>query len=348
MKTDCTVADSIVQRVPRGFKIENPTKSMGHEQTAILARTAEKLRLPSVKNHSFSATLQTPAVDRIVVDLDEPGMLETLDANLDALIARARPPIVPGWIEVHTTLAAGVPKGFFLDRCPDGRTMVFVFVPTERARFPAPSFFFYFPESISTDTSDDELTRLTEPRYFEGTMDLDPEAERVTASQILVLFLALCGLIADGRFVATHNSASDPRSRAWSRLQMRRAQKGVPFFSFNRVKLIRPQTSIMRGDVAESHSFCGRRSHTRIGHWALYERSGEPHWTWKRSATVRGALLGFIVKERRLVISDRPFVRRGYLSPSFVGYDGQRVAARLATPDEIAQYGEEEEEYDAA
>ncbi len=108
---------------------------------------------------------------------------------------------------------------------------------------------------------------------------------------------------------------------------LRRAQRGVPVFSYNRVELVRPQTAMYRGEVRTAESVAGMRLHQVIGHWRLIDGVIEPYWIWIDGHERGDEKLGTIVKERHVRL-DRGGMRRGFRLPAYVGRPGERVVAR--------------------
>jgi hypothetical protein len=114
----------------------------------------------------------------------------------------------------------------------------------------------------------------------------------------------------------------DATQRAFA---LRRAQRGRPVYSFNRVEIIAPTTCEFRGVVVAAASLAGRRGHMVVGHWRLIDGKLEPYWVWVEGHERGDRELGWIAKER--IVKIAPIERRGFVSPSFSGFKGQRVSA---------------------
>ncbi|MDR6952314.1 hypothetical protein J2X65_001669 [Ancylobacter sp. 3268] len=108
---------------------------------------------------------------------------------------------------------------------------------------------------------------------------------------------------------------------------LRRAQRGLPVFSYNKVELIRPQTALYRGELRSAESLSGTRMHMVIGHWRLIDGVIEPYWIWVDGHSRGNPDLGTIVKERHVRLSPDAF-RKGFRVPADAGHTGERRVAR--------------------
>ncbi|MCS0501402.1 hypothetical protein [Ancylobacter mangrovi] len=107
---------------------------------------------------------------------------------------------------------------------------------------------------------------------------------------------------------------------------LRRAQRGVPVFSYNKVDMIRPGAAMHNGVLRSVESAAGTRLHMVIGHWRLIDGVVEPYWIWVDGHQRGDAELGTIVKERHVRL-DTGGMRRGFRLPEQVGHKGQRTRA---------------------
>lgn len=108
----------------------------------------------------------------------------------------------------------------------------------------------------------------------------------------------------------------------------RRAQRGLPVYSYNRVEMQLPRASMHNGVLRTAESFAGTRMHQVIGHWRLIDGVVEPYWIWIDGHTRGNADLGTIVKERNVHLAPNA-VRRGFPIPNDAGRAGERRAAAL-------------------
>lgn len=137
---------------------------------------------------------------------------------------------------------------------------------------------------------------------------------------------ALCTALASHR-IATVERITPGGLSAAQRASLRRSQqRGRPVYSYNVVKLRRPETALHRGCVVATESLKGTRRHLVIGHWRLIDGKAEPFWVWIDGHERGDRALGLIVKERHVQLS--PVVRRGFTAPSHVGASHERVPAR--------------------
>lgn len=108
----------------------------------------------------------------------------------------------------------------------------------------------------------------------------------------------------------------------------RRAQRGCPVFSYNKVDFIRPRAAVHNGVLRSVESVAGQRLHMVVGHWRLIDGVIEPYWIWVEGHTRGNADLGTIIKERHVHLAPN-VVRRGFLMPNETGRSGERRAALL-------------------
>lgn len=146
-----------------------------------------------------------------------------------------------------------------------------------------------------------------------------------------ILFGMLCAIINSPRSATRERvvmRSGTPEARL---ARLRRGQRGYPVFSFNRITLKRPETSLQRGDVLVTCPQTSKRGHWVIGHWRLIDGNPEPYWTWVESHTRGEESLGFVSHERHVEISDDGLhLRRGFVIPGAPGAPGVRVSAVAA------------------
>jgi hypothetical protein len=305
------LADAIIRQIAPGAKLVSDFPSDFDQFLAQeFLRVANMMRLPS-ENHSESVEQAGPIVDRIVIGQEINNVFAMGESILDWFNS-AKPPLLWGWIEFGYHAYFIEPS----DVC--AAKVLYMFADSSGHLTPGASF--NFPYQLSVDAEADELAEAINARCATAEYAQSDELSRA-----ILQFFCLCGAICDHRFVRVDRVIRDGKSRAWKRLQARRAAKAKPVFSYNKVTLLIGNTSIERGVVRETRAFFGTRQFQRIGHWRLIDDCLEPYWTWIKPTTVGSALLGIIVKER--VVKIEQIVRRGYVSPDFVGFAGQRVKA---------------------
>lgn len=153
----------------------------------------------------------------------------------------------------------------------------------------------------------------------------DAEIQQAVVDKLLVVVFLLVALtqsrVATVRKI-TKKSGSTAAMRAFQR---RRAQLGKPVYSYNRVQMNFPKTSLQKGEVAYDCRSGPKRAHWVIGHWRLIDGVIEPYWTWIDGHKSGDEELGFVTKERHVKIA-RSF-RRGYMLPGLSGLPGERIRA---------------------
>ncbi|WGD31228.1 hypothetical protein AncyloWKF20_05235 [Ancylobacter sp. WKF20] len=143
------------------------------------------------------------------------------------------------------------------------------------------------------------------------------------AALVLPLLLALASPRAATSRRVLPGAGLDRGQKAFA---LRRAQRGLPVFSYNKVDLIRPQTALYRGEMRTAESLAGLRLHQVIGHWRLIDGVIAPYWIWIEGHQRGDADLGTIVKERQVHL-DLGGMRRGFRMPAHIGRRGERVEA---------------------
>ncbi len=114
---------------------------------------------------------------------------------------------------------------------------------------------------------------------------------------------------------------------------MRSAQRGVPMFSFNSVKLNRPPTSIQRHETQGRECQYSVRAHNVRGHWRLYVPKDDfAYWVWIDGYVAGNHDLGFVVKEHHVTASSQS-TRKGFIVPNGPGIAGKRVPASRGSYD---------------
>jgi hypothetical protein len=144
-------------------------------------------------------------------------------------------------------------------------------------------------------------------------------------------FLVLCALVCSPR-ACTREKVSPGRDLSPARRAMsfRKSQR-LPLFSFNRMRVKRPDTSKRSSDVLECGAQTSKRGHWVIGHWRLIDGNPEPYWTWIEAHPRGDETAGFVAHERHVELAPGSFgTRRGCVIPTSPGQPGERrPAARL-------------------
>lgn len=141
------------------------------------------------------------------------------------------------------------------------------------------------------------------------------------------LFGAMCAAINSPR-AATREKLLRYNPAISSTAQGRRVQRGYPIFSFNQVKLKRPDTSLLSSGVLITGAPTSKRGHWVIGHWRLIDGAPEPYWTWVDAHERGDDALGFVAHERHIKLDDTSGdLRRGFLIPETPGMKGDKLAA---------------------
>lgn len=146
------------------------------------------------------------------------------------------------------------------------------------------------------------------------------------------IFATMCALINSPRSATVERiTRKEMRSHEQKVFAMRRAQRGAPVYSFNRITINRPETSLQRGEVVNCGPQTSKRGHYVIGHWRLLDGKAEPYWVWIESHPRGDETLGFVAHERHVKIEPGSFgSRRGFELPTFPGASGQRIKAQRA------------------
>ncbi|MBU2963340.1 hypothetical protein KO516_21440 [Citreicella sp. C3M06] len=164
------------------------------------------------------------------------------------------------------------------------------------------------------------------PPNLEASLE-DPE--RLAAMEVgISSFAIFCALINSPRSATCERIIPRADTQDQRILNRRKAQRGCPVYSFNRVRMIRPGTSRQSSTV-----LCGeqtsKRGHWVVGHWRLVDKNMEPYWTWVASHKRGDDAQGFIAHERHISIAPESFeTRRGFVIPHIIGKPGQRVEAQ--------------------
>ncbi|MBA5778227.1 hypothetical protein H2509_13950 [Stappia sp. F7233] len=278
------------------------------------------LKLPDRNHAPVDGDHWRGVCDRFVFDHEECGRL--LPALFDdpesreAAIQVARAPIVPCWIELgnFAWLAIGTPEA----------TQLVLFQKVENMAFP-------WCSSVLSDRlrdgGDYEVAFTPKADTVRG---IKPGvADTILKMQRLVIFL-LAAISSHSRVAAARRILPSSVDRARQASAKRRAQRGRPVFSYNRVEFVRPYTAIHRGVLKPAESFAGMRGHFVIGHWRLIDNELQPYWTWVDGHPRGDESLGHVTKERGVDLSRIIGNRRGFDLPGFAGKPGQRVEARRA------------------
>lgn len=156
-----------------------------------------------------------------------------------------------------------------------------------------------------------------------------PDIERQIQLRFAAVYFA-CTAIAGHRLSITDRilpkRGETPAARSFAR---KRALKGRgQFFSYNKVSLITPDSPLFRGGVISWPSAASRRrGHWVTGHWRLIDGGIQPFWTWVDGHESGDADLGWVTKEREVMLQGPVVVRRGFRMPNHEGLAGERVPA---------------------
>lgn len=287
---------------------------------------ADVLRLPSF-NHAVSPRM-LPACERFVFD-EENALAVMGDGSFPATVGEIingcgvpRAPCLPAWIEIDDG------TGWLLTQHADGEVWALAFADGRRAGNGWPNRIVALGELQLSSLASDAATWIPSPlSTYQMTLGV-PEA---LLTRIVTRVVFLLYALAAARTVTTRRvNPSMGSSAAGRALMLRRAQRGAPVFSFNRVDLIRPQTALHNGVLRSVESFAGIRMHMAIGHWRLIDGVVEPYWVWVDGHHRGNRELGLIVKERHVYLGPGGS-RRGFAIPAEIGRPGERRKAKAAS-----------------
>ncbi|ULB10727.1 hypothetical protein ORIO_12520 [Cereibacter azotoformans] len=144
----------------------------------------------------------------------------------------------------------------------------------------------------------------------------------------LAVFAECCSIINSPRSAAREVIRPGGIPSAQRATRHRRAQRGYPMFSFNRVTIRRPDTSLQSSGVLLCGQQTSKRGHWVIGHWRLIDNVPDPYWVWVEAHKRGDEGTGFISHERHVKIEPGSFgTRRGFVIPTDEGSPSQRVPA---------------------
>jgi hypothetical protein len=270
-------------------------------------RVGAALALPKA-NHTSS---RTPMVERFVFDADDQPLIEKTwnDADRDTLLNSARLPLPTCWLELGE-------HGYFVK---DGFVYVYVsagnhvfslirldFSVVANATGTLPIEFYDFGEHLRVTGTDWS--------YFRG---------------LVVQFAMMCCILASPTAATVERIHGNADYAAGRESRRRRAQRGYPVFSFNKVKMRRPDTSKQSSDLLLHGPQTSKRGHWVVGHWRLVDGNAEPYWTWVDAHKRGEEALGFVAHERHVEIAPGSFgTRRGFVIPTMPGQPGTRLPAQ--------------------
>lgn len=276
----------------------------------IACSIAAMLKRPSA-NHS---ELHTPQVERFIFDdaaIDVIYNIFKTEAARKQAFAICKPPFLPMFVEIAN-------RGYFIMQLEEDIISVSLMVYDHKNNYGS-----CHSRCLLENITDNKP--FTPEMVTAGISVYAPEAidDAIHAFAGLPLILAV---ITQPRMATVEkvvpSAADSPALRAMRR---RRAQRGRPMYSFNRVTVDLPQHSLQGGEIKQRAALSPRRGHNVIGHWRLITRSEEPYFVWVQPHQAGDPALGWVTKER--IIKIKGGVRHGYLMPEFAGQNGQRVDA---------------------
>lgn len=144
-------------------------------------------------------------------------------------------------------------------------------------------------------------------------------------------FAALCNVINSPRACTRERIVPGRDLSLTRRLMERRKAQRAPLYSFNKMTLIRPDTSVQSSGSVLCGAQTSKRGHWVIGHWRLIEGNAEPYWTWIESHKRGDDDLGFVAHERHVRLAPGSFgTRRGFVIPVDPGQRGEKRPAEVA------------------
>lgn len=294
-----TLADRLVKRPLKG--------------DAVAAEAAQLLRRPAT-NHSDR---YTPMVERFVFAVEDQNVIyQPAEGTGFALLRAAlRPPLSVFWMEIGDV-------GFFVQN-----ETVTTFHHVQSRKTVMSGVTCDFVRDLRNGVGREIRFDFTSPAHASSAEPILREAEHLAADS-LAMFCAMCSMINSPRSATRERvlvNGTDPAKKA----TYRRLQRGYPVFSFNRVKLKRPDTSKLSSDVLTTNAQTSKRGHWVIGHWRLIDNNPEPYWTWVEAHPRGDEAEGFIHKERFVNLSGdlSHELRRGFVIPSMPGVSGSRIPA---------------------
>lgn len=288
-----------------------------------LERARCVLKIPS-RNHTVDASNFTnPGCDRYVFDREDVNALSDHfeeDAESRLLATEyARLPSDPCWLECENL-------GFLVWKDGQGAVPLVGFIGGRGHALVGSLAYVDFGQIKTLDAIGKGRTKielLQTGRRVVSSGSLKASQVSSLLFKAIVMMAAMSSpRVTTVRKVSRDVSALNSAERAF---RMRRAQRGRPVFSYNKVDLVLPKTALHRGVLKPAESFAGMRGHFVMGHWRLIDGVLEPYWTWVDGHKRGDPELGWITKERHVDLSR--VTRRGYLVPAQEGHPGQRVRA---------------------
>lgn len=266
---------------------------------------ARLLRRPA-RNHSDA---WAPMVERFIFDA----------ADYDAFVDAASPhekraaayhslraPMPCFWAEIGEA-------GFFFD----GET-VFCLGGGKRG--------VYHAASVSLDA----LRGMSGDRIVIATTKFGETLDKSFLGSCFTLFVFMCAAINSPRACTRERIVPGRDLSLTRRLMERRKAQRAPLYSFNKMTLNRPDTSVQSSGSVLCGAQTSKRGHWVIGHWRLIEGNAEPYWTWIESHKRGDDDLGFVAHERNVRLAPGSFgTRRGFVIPHEPGQRGEKRPAEV-------------------